>query len=307
VELADDALAAWVAEVRRTPPAPLDVAALRRPRERPPGPELDHVEDLVAPGDPPVRVRLYRPGAEPRPLVVYVHGGGFVFGDLESHDRACRRLARLADAAVLAVDVRRAPEHPAPAAIADAVAAATWRPDALGALTGTPALAGDSSGGTVALLAARELAARGTPASALWLACPNADLTLSQPSVREKGHGWGLDAAALAWFVAQWLPAPTPAALARFSPLHTDLAGLPPTLLATAEHDPLRDEGTALAARLRAAGVIVELVPGPGLVHGFLTLDSVSPAARTAGDALMRRLGAMLPRVSGPAPGVHSP
>ncbi len=125
------------------------------------------------------------------------------------------------------------------------------------------ALAGDSSGGTIALLAARELAARGTPASALWLACPNADLTLSQPSVREKGSGWGLEADALAWFVAQWLPDPTPAALARFSPLHADLAGLPPTLLATAEHDPLRDEGEALATRLREAGVPVDARPRP--------------------------------------------
>ena len=124
MELADDALAAWIEEVRRTPPAPLDVAALRRPRDRPRGPELDRVEDLLASGDPPVPVRLYRPGPQPLPLVVFVHGGGFVFGDLESHDRACRRLARLADAAVLAVDVRRAPEHPAPAAIEDAVAAA---------------------------------------------------------------------------------------------------------------------------------------------------------------------------------------
>ncbi len=105
MELADDALAAWIEEVRRTPPAPLDVAALRRPRERPRGPELDRVEDLLAPGDPPVPVRLYRPGPQPLPLVVFVHGGGFVFGDLESHDRACRRLARLAGAAVLAVDV----------------------------------------------------------------------------------------------------------------------------------------------------------------------------------------------------------
>jgi acetyl esterase/lipase len=296
VELADDALAAWVQDVRRTPPAPLDVTVLRRPRERPPGPRLDRVQDLVAPGGPPVGVRLYRPGPEPLPLVVFVHGGGFVFGDLESHDRACRRLARLAVAAVLAVDVRRAPEHPAPAAIEDALAAALWRPDALGPLTGAPALAGDSSGATIALLAARELAARGAPASALSLACPNADLTLSLPSVREKGHGWGLEADALAWFVAQWLPDPSPAALERFSPLHAELAGLPPTLLATAEHDPLRDEGEALAARLRDAGVAVELVPGPGLVHGFLTLDTVSPAARRAGDALMRRFGERLPR-----------
>jgi acetyl esterase len=296
VELADDALAAWVEEVRGAPPAALDIAALRRPRARPRGPELDRVEDLEVPADPPLRVRLYRPGPEPLPLVVFVHGGGFVFGDLESHDRACRRLALLARAAVLAVDVRRAPEHPAPAAIEDAVAAARWRPEALGALTGAPALAGDSSGGTIALLAALELAAGGTPASALWLACPNADLTLGCPSVREKGRGWGLEADALAWFVAQWVPAPTPAALARFSPLHADLSGVPPTLLATAEHDPLRDEGEALARRLRDAGAAVELVPGPGLVHGFLTLDTLSPAARAAGDALMRRFGERLPR-----------
>ena len=166
----------------------------------------------------------------------------------------------------------------------------------LGPLTGAPALAGDSSGGTVALLAARELAASGTPASALWLACPNADLTLSQPSVREKGSGWGSRPTRSRGSSPSGCPIRPRPRLARFSPLHADLAGLPPTLLATAEHDPLRDEGEALATRLRWAGVPVELVPGPGLVHGFLTLDTVSPAARAAGDALMRRFGGMLPR-----------
>ena len=212
-----------------------------------------------------MRVRLYRPGPEPLPLVVFVHGGGFVFGDLESHNRAaaggwhgwparpCSPSTSAARPSIPRPRRSRTPSRRRPA-----------RPDALGALTGAPALAGDSSGGTIALLAARELARRGTPASALWLACPNADLTLSQRSVREKGSGWGLEADALAWFVAQWLPAPAPHALARFSPLHADLAGLPPTLLATAEHDPLRDEGEALAARLREAGVGVDARPRPG-------------------------------------------
>jgi acetyl esterase len=144
------------------------------------------------------------PSAQRLPLVLYAHGGGFVFGDLDSHDRVCRRLALMANAAVLSVDYRRAPEHPAPAAVDDLFSVARWAaaaPDELGPVLPTPTLAGDSADGTIAVLAAARLATVSMPLSAVLLICPNADLTPSQPSVSAKGSGWGLQAHALPGFV----------------------------------------------------------------------------------------------------------
>jgi acetyl esterase len=302
--LADEGLAEWVRQVRASE-APscesVGVAGLRaaqraRLSTRPAGPAVHHVEDLIASGRIPVR--LYRPGPEPRPLVLYAHGGGFVLGDLDSHDSTCRRLAVSADAAVLAVDFRRAPEHPGPAAVDDFCDVFRWaegNPDRLGTTRQGPAgLAGDSSGGAIVALAAARLTADGAAPSALLLAYPNADLTLSSPSVREKGSGWGLDRRDLAWFVEQWVPDPGRRTDPEVDPLHADLAGLPPTLLATAEHDPLLDEGAALADRMRSAGVAVEHVSGPGLVHGYLGLGHLSPAAARAGEELFARFGRLL-------------
>lgn len=300
-ELADQQLEEWVAQVRAAPPAGAvpDLARLRAIRQRPPGPPLPWVQDLLASAEPAVRVRLYRPSADPLPLVVHVHGGGFVFGDLDSHDRICRRLAQRAQAAVLAVDYRLAPEHPAPAAVTDVTSVVRWaqtRRRELGPLFGDPAVVGDSAGGAIAILAARRLAEAALPLSALLLVCPNADMTLSQPSVDAKGHGWGLDTAALRWFVQQWAPQLAPDVLAQASPLHAVLRGLPTTLVATAEHDPLHDEGAALVRRLHDQHVDAHHLPHPGLVHGFWTLDVVSPAAAAAGDALIDLLEARLPR-----------
>lgn len=276
---------------------------LRAARVRPPGPSLAHVADLTAPGDNPVHLRFYRPDANPLPLIVYVHGGAFIFGDLDSHDRTCRRLAVEANAAVLAVHYRRAPEHPAPAAIDDVVAALEWAiktPAALGSISGFPSLAGDSAGGLIALLAAQRLVTEGVRLSGLLLVCPNADLTLSQPSVQQKGSGWGLDAEALAWSLQQWVPDMDAEQLQTLSPLHASFGGLPTTVIATAEHDPLRDEGAALARRLMAAGTKVHHVRHAGLVHGFLSLDAESPAALEAGNNLLRMFGSVTRREEPP-------
>jgi acetyl esterase len=256
------------------------------------------VRDLRISGG--LRLRLYRPVLDLRPLVLYLHGGGFVMQDLDTFDALCRHLALAADAAVLAVDFRRAPEHPGPAAVDDAVTALTWAQPRLGELGGDPAagtaLAGDSSGGALAVLAAVRLRGRsgGPPPSALLLACPNADMTLSQPSVEQEGHGWGLEAGDLRWFVEQWAPDPRRRADPRLSPVHADLTGLPPALIATAEHDPLRDEGSELARMLRDGGADVSYVPHPGLVHGFIGLAHVSPAAARARDNLFQRFRHLL-------------
>ena len=262
--LADEGLVRWVSEVRRSSgPSCREAGAQRlraasqaRSASRPRGPELPLVQNLRI--DRGLAVRLYRPTLDLRPIVLYLHGGGFVVGDLESHDGACRRLARIADVTVLALDYRLAPEHPGPAAVDDVVGAFVWAREHLQELGGDPeagvALAGDSSGGALAVLAAVRLHAGGIDPSALLLAYPNADMTLRGDSVTQEGHGWGLEADDLRWFVEQWLPAPDWCDDPQVSPAHADLTGLPPTLLATAQHDPLRDEGNALAQPLRDVG-----------------------------------------------------
>ncbi len=306
-DLADAGLARWVTDVRGSSgpgcralgAMSLRAAARERAASRPPGPALSDVRDLRT--DAGLRLRLYRPTRETRPTVVYLHGGGFVMGDLDTHDGICRTLAHVADVTVVSVDFRLAPEHPAPTAVEDAAHAVRCidrHLDRLGGdRAGGVALAGDSSGATTAILTAVHLCADGQRPSALLLAYPNADMTLSEPSVGSEGRGWGLDAEDLRWFVEQWVPDPDQRSDPEVSPLHADagdLVRLPPTVLATAEHDPLRDEGEALARRLDALGVLVEHRTHPGLVHGFLGLGHVSTAAGEAGRALFRRFGQRL-------------
>lgn len=295
----DVQLADWLLSIRREPGPSnretgaelLRSASRARGKLRPRGPELLEVRDLTT--DDGLRARLYRPTADPKPAVLYLHGGGFVMGDLDSHDAVCRRLAWTADTTVLAVDYRLAPENPAPAAVHDAVSTALWLQRNLAHLGADVdsgvALAGDSAGGTLAVLAAVQLQAMDQTPSCLLLAYPNTDMTLSQPSVMEKGHGWGLDADDMRWFIEQWVPQADQRGTPAVSPLFSTLFGLPPTLLATAEHDLLRDEGIALIARLQAQGVTAEHVDYPGLVHGFLGLVHLSSAAAEASTNLFER------------------
>jgi acetyl esterase len=303
-ELADSELASWIAGVRAHPGAScadtgaqaLRAGAEKRARSRPLGPPLPLVKDLVTDSGTPVRP--YRPVLELRPLVLFLHGGGFVFGDLDSHDGICRRLSLKADVAVLAVDYRRAPEHPGPVAVQDAVAAVSWATERLPELGGSDeygiGLAGDSAGGAIALLAAFQLAGESVAASALLLTYPNTDITLSQHSIAEKGSGWGLDEADLAWFIEQWVPDPTRRDDPAISPLHASLEGLPATMLITAEHDPLRDEGERLFADLKDSRVPVQHQREQGLVHGFLGHSHISPAADRATDRIFTDFGRFL-------------
>jgi acetyl esterase len=264
--------------------------ARKRNGTRPKGPDLPHVEDLTSPSGLPLR--HYRPSPEPRPLVVFLHGGGWVFCDLETHDRTCRRLAQECDVEVLAVDYRLAPEHPYPAAIDDAVEVLRWaRP---------VAVAGDSAGGYLATMACLRLRDEGGPSPAVQiLICPNTDLTLSRPSITEKGTGYGLDAEMLAWFAAQWMP--DSARRRAASPLHhPDLSGLPTALVVTAEHDALRDEGDAYAHRLAEAGVQVTHRCEPGLVHGFIQgMDLTSSDAAAAHERIFTDVRRLIPRQDG--------
>jgi acetyl esterase len=236
------------------------------------GPRSQHGQGLA--------LRLYRPALEPRPAVLYLHGGGFVMGDLDSHDDTCRRLAKIADVMVLALDYRLAPEHPGPAAVVDAVAAFGWARQRLQELGGDPAgglaVAGDSAGGALAVLAAVRLHAEGMTPSALLLAYPNADMTLHVAPVSQEGDGPGREADDLCWLVEQWLGDPERADDPGLSPAHADLTGLPATLLATAEHDLLRDEGQALARQLREVGPTCSTFR----MSGWCTASLDSPISR---------------------------
>ena len=260
--------------------AALRAGGRERAALRPAGPAIARViDDRVERGP---AVRRYEPQGRAA-TIVFVHGGGWVLGDLETHDRLCRLLASGTGAAVIAVDYRRAPEHPWPAAVDDVVA--VLRSERAREGTAYPLLlAGDSAGGTIATLACLGLARIGVGAPCgLSLACPNTDLTLSQPSVEKFGRGWGLDRDALRWYVEQWVPEAELRRCGDVSPLFADdLTVLPPTHLATAELDPLGDEGRAFASALETAGVLAGHRDEAGLVHGFVTLDLVSAAAAAA-------------------------
>ncbi|HMH91730.1 MAG TPA: alpha/beta hydrolase [Streptosporangiaceae bacterium] len=308
-QLADPELAAFLKDfyARPAPPAAqlgadaMRAGAAERAAARPPGPPLSVSDLSVPPGGRPAR--LYRPDGAAPALVLFLHGGGFVIGDLDTHDRACRRLADRSGVPVLALDYRRAPEHPWPAAVDDAVAALRWIASGP-AVLGRPAdaavaVAGDSAGGTLAALACLRLrgeAPEAAPAVQL-LAYANTDLANSGASMQEEGHGFGLEAGDVEWFNAQWVPDPALRTDPRVSPLREpDLAGLPAAIVITCEHDPLRDQGEAYAGRLRAAGVPVRARREAGMVHNFLLWDTISPACAAAGDRVADDLAAALSR-----------
>jgi len=257
---------------------------------------MHHVSDVSIPPHG-IGARLYRPSSGPLPLVVYLHGGGWVIGDLETHDRACRRLAATSRAAVLSIDYRRAPEHRWPAAVEDAVAVLEWiasAPADLGPQPPATAIAGDSAGGTTATLAClalRDNAPHLLP-SLQVLIYANTDLTGSGASMQSEGHGFGLDASDIAWFNAQWVPDPGMQSDPRASPLRApDLSRLPASIVVTCEHDPLRDQGEAYARRLIDSGVSTIVRREAGMVHNFMLWDLISPACAAAADRVAAEIG----------------
>lgn len=262
---------------------------------------LHEVRDASIPGPSgPLGTRLYVPEAcgRPAPGLVFFHGGGLVAGDLDTHDDLCRSLAAAARCRVLAVAYRLAPEHPFPAAVEDAVAAARAVAADAAAFGIDPhrlAVGGDSAGGTLATLAALRLApvlrAEGAPPLRFQLLlCPVLDLAARRPSRLAYGVGHMLDQAIMDRDLADYLPPGIDPADARVSPIRTpDLSGLPPTLLHTAEYDPLRDEGRDYAEALCRAGVAVDLTCHAGMIHHFLGLQTLLPAAATAMLAIGRQ------------------
>jgi acetyl esterase len=238
---------------------------------------VGRVEDISVPGPAgPVRARLYVPEGDPatRPLLVYLHGGGWVVCDLDTHDNLCRFLARESGALVLSIDYRLAPEHPFPAAVDDALAAFRFGVEQAGELGADPravAIGGDSAGGNLASVVSHLSVADGGPVPAFTLSIyPVTDLSEKRASYRLFGEGFVLTEAHMDWYRSHYLPDAAAALDPRASPLlFEDFAGLPPTYIATAGFDPLRDEGEEYARRLREAGVPVALRRHPGLIHGF--------------------------------------
>jgi acetyl esterase len=255
--------------------------------------EVAAVEDTRIDGPAgPIPVRIYRPhttGAVP--TIVFFHGGGFVIGDLDTHDDHGRLLCRDVDAVVVSVDYRLAPEHKFPAGFEDCLAATRWAADHIGSLGGDAgrlAVAGDSAGGNFA--AAVALAARdaGLRLAAQLLIYPGVDFTDddTHPSRIENAEGYFLTAEDMTWFRAHYIHEEH-VLDPRASVLHAeDLSGVAPAVIGVAEFDPLRDEGEAYAKKLSDAGVEVLLHRFDGMVHGFYGMGPLSAKAAEAAQAL---------------------
>ena len=262
-------------------------------------PEVDAVEHLTVPGgDGPRPARVYRPAVPgPLPTIVLLHGGGFVIGDLDTHDLTARTLANDCAAVVVSVDYRLAPEDPFPAGLEDAIAATRWAAAHLSSLGGDSrlAVAGDSAGGNLSAVVAQAMRDEGISLAGQLLLYPVTDGRGSYPSQVDNASGYFLDVDTMIWFDQQYvghLPDVDPTD-PRLAPLHGNLAGLPPAVVVVAEFDPLRDDGLAYAAALSAAGVPVEVRTFDGMIHGFADMGRHSPGAQAALDettALFRKV-----------------
>jgi acetyl esterase len=256
-------------------------------------------EDRTVPGaTEDLKARVYRPDGEgPFPTVVFFHGGGWVIGDLDTHDNMARHICRGSRAVVIAIDYRLAPEHAFPAAAEDAVAAARWVAGHLDELGGDQrlAFAGDSAGGNLAAVVAQTLLADGTPMAGQFLIYPAVDAEGEYPSRQENAKGYFLEQPTMDWFYGHYAGAWDDAKDARLSPLHgADLSGLPPAVIVTAEYDPLRDEGEAYGEVLRTAGVRADVQRYDGMIHGFFDMGTISPAAQKAIEESCARFGELL-------------
>lgn len=255
-------------------------------------------EDRTVPGAAgTLRARVYRPqGPGPFPVVAFFHGGGWVIGDLETHDNMARNVCQGAGAVVVSADYRLAPEHPFPAAADDAVAVARWlagHPGEVGG-DGRLAVAGDSAGGNLAAIAAQALTADGTPLAGQLLVYPAVDAVGGYPSRAQNAKGYLLEEESIVWFLGHYAGSATAATDPRLSPLYGDLSGLPPAVIVTAEFDPLRDEGEAYGAALQAAGVPADVRRYAGMIHGFFDMGGVSPAAQAAIDESCAAFGTLI-------------
>jgi acetyl esterase len=264
------------------------------------GREITREEAWVAAGTRPIAVgaveelrvaglpgRLYIPDEPgPHPLLVYYHGGGFVAGDLETHDAPCRVLCRHAGARVLSIDYRLAPEHPFPAWIEDGLATYDWAVEhaaELGADPARVAVSGDSAGGNIAAVIAQQRKSAPTHPALQLLIYPSVDMRGPRRSHELFGDGFFLTSALIEWYSNHFLPEDADRTDIRRSPLLApDLSGVAPAIVITAGFDPLRDEGEEYAGKLRESGVPVLAHRFRGMFHGFINSVGVSPACRGA-------------------------
>jgi acetyl esterase len=285
-----------------------ELVALADSRKDAPLPQPASVTDVVVDGGAgPVPARVYRPDKFPAPTVMFFHGGGWVAGDLYTHDRLARTLCLDLDAVLVSIEYRRPPEVTFPGAFDDCLAATRWAARNVAGLGGDVtrlAVAGDSAGGALAASVAQACRAGGPQLKAQLLMYPATDLVGiyasdvqngKYPSRSEHGNGCFLTIDAMCFFAGQYLSQAEEALDPRASPLRaTDLGGLPPAVVCTPEFDPLRDEGEAYARALKAAGVRVALFREPGMIHGYFAMGAASPAAADARQRACAQFRAML-------------
>lgn len=257
-------------------------------------------ENIMVPGPGgEIPVRVYSPvaaGGEAMPALVYYHGGGFVIGNIDSHDGLCRMMANEGNLRVISVDYRLAPEHKFPAAFDDALAALNWveqNASNLGVDANRIAVGGDSAGGALAAEVAQH-AKKGVVAAQMLL-FPVTQIGAETSSLREFAVGYFLEKETLDWFYASYLPEGADKNDTRLSPLRAkDVSGLPPAYIMLGGYDPLHDEGMQYADKLRAAGVKVQIADYSDMVHCFVYLQSVLPQAHEALASAAKAVAGML-------------
>jgi acetyl esterase len=280
----------------------------RRTFSQPDPRPMAEVRDLSATGPHgAIPLRLYRPqGAiAPSAALVYYHGGGWVIGDLDTHDVLCRQLADDAGCVVVAVDYRLGPEHRFPGAVDDGIAALRWvqsNASSLGLDAARMAVGGDSAGGNLAAvvaLAVRDAGDGAPPLKLQLLIYPATDMRAVAPSHTHNGEGYLLTRDTIAYFRSHYIDEPEHYSDWRCSPLlHSDLSALPPALVITAGFDPLRDEGRQYADALSKAGTPAQYLCFERQIHGFITMGRVLDEANTAVSVCAQTLRRMLPTIA---------
>lgn len=264
------------------------------------GPPMHRTErTTIGRGDGAFDVHVLTPNAEPKAVIVYYHGGGWVIGDIDEFETLGRKLAQRSGCAVVMVNYRLAPEHPFPLPVDDCREAFAWAARNVERIAGRRVpliVAGDSAGGTLATVVARHARDAGGPPIALQvLVYPATDADEARPSYNDPQNQLLLGKETMRWFWNHYAPAAHDRLHPDASPLRAaDLAGMPPAVILTAEFDPLRDEGEAYAGRLLAAGVPVVFRRCLGQMHGFFMMVNVLPASERAIDEIARQIDAAL-------------
>jgi len=271
------------------------IAATTNPRF--PKHPVHDVYDRTIPGPAgEIPVRVFRPSADVgRPLLLWFHGGGWVTGNLDTHDQLCRLLADHAGVVVVSVDYRLAPESKFPAAADDCLAAYEWalaHADEVGADAQRIAIGGDSAGGNLAAVVALDARERGIPQPTLQLLVyPVIEVEFDSAAMVDNAKGYFLEAESMRWFWEHYARTPADFDDPRFSPIRaSDLSGLARAVVITAEYDPLRDQGEAYAEKLAQAGVPTEAVRADGLIHGFFGMHEFMPPGQDSWDVSVAAL-----------------